>query len=86
MQLGLLTTFSIVIHELPHEISDFAILLRADFNRWSAVKAQVSFSFRHFGNILEKCEILRKSNCDEDIKKFAIRFQIFMIDSINYSC
>ncbi|OZC10761.1 metal cation transporter, ZIP family [Onchocerca flexuosa] len=40
-KLGLLTTFSIVIHELPHEISDFAILLRADFNRWSAVKAQL---------------------------------------------
>lgn len=40
-KLGLLTTFSIVIHELPHEISDFAILLRADFNRWSAVRAQL---------------------------------------------
>ncbi|CAG9539898.1 unnamed protein product [Cercopithifilaria johnstoni] len=40
-KLGLLTTFSIVIHELPHEISDFAILLRADFNRWSAVQAQL---------------------------------------------
>ncbi|EFO20381.1 ZIP Zinc transporter [Loa loa] len=40
-KLGLLTAFSIVIHELPHEISDFAILLRANFNRWSAVKAQL---------------------------------------------
>ncbi|MCP9266506.1 Zinc transporter ZIP13 [Dirofilaria immitis] len=40
-KLGLLTTFSIVIHELPHEVSDFAILLRADFDRWSAVKAQL---------------------------------------------
>ncbi|KAL3981383.1 ZIP Zinc transporter family protein [Acanthocheilonema viteae] len=44
-KLGLLTTFSIVIHELPHEISDFAILLRADFNRWSAVRAQLLTAF-----------------------------------------
>uniref|UniRef100_A0A915PKX0 Uncharacterized protein n=1 Tax=Setaria digitata TaxID=48799 RepID=A0A915PKX0_9BILA len=40
-KLGLLTTFSIVIHELPHEISDFAILLRANFSRWSAIQAQL---------------------------------------------
>ncbi|VDK77600.1 unnamed protein product [Litomosoides sigmodontis] len=40
-KLGLLTTFSIVIHELPHEIGDFAILLSADFNRRSAVRAQL---------------------------------------------
>ncbi|VDN07824.1 unnamed protein product [Thelazia callipaeda] len=36
-KLGWLTTFSIIIHELPHEISDFAILLRANFDRWSAL-------------------------------------------------
>uniref|UniRef100_A0A0N5ARD2 Zinc transporter ZIP13 n=1 Tax=Syphacia muris TaxID=451379 RepID=A0A0N5ARD2_9BILA len=40
-KLGCLTTFAIVIHELPHEISDFAILLRGNFSVWTAVEAQL---------------------------------------------
>uniref|UniRef100_F1L924 Zinc transporter ZIP13 n=1 Tax=Ascaris suum TaxID=6253 RepID=F1L924_ASCSU len=52
---GMLTTFAIVVHELPHEISDFAILLRADFDKWSAVKAQLLTAL---GGIMGACVAL----------------------------
>ncbi|KGL79793.1 Zinc transporter ZIP13, partial [Tinamus guttatus] len=51
-KVGLLTTTAILLHEIPHEVGDFAILLRAGFDRWSAAKMQLSTAL---GGILGTC-------------------------------
>ncbi|XP_044292627.1 zinc transporter ZIP13 isoform X2 [Varanus komodoensis] len=51
-KVGLLTTLAILLHEIPHEVGDFVILLRAGFDHWSAAKLQLSTAL---GGILGVC-------------------------------
>ena len=42
IQFGLIALLATIIHEVPHEMSDFALLLRDGYTRGRAITAQVS--------------------------------------------
>ena len=63
---GLTTLTGIIIHEIPHEMGDFAILLKSGFDRWEATKAQI---ITGFGGILGAIIALLYSNSVHSIQQ-----------------
>ncbi|KAK7913217.1 hypothetical protein WMY93_013428 [Mugilogobius chulae] len=70
-KVGLLTTFAILLHEIPHEVGDFAILLRAGFDRWSAARMQLSTAMV---GVLGACAALYAQKGTEDTASWILPF------------
>lgn len=68
---GITTSIGILIHEIPHEIGDFAILLKSGFNRWQAMKAQL---FTGLGGVLGASIALFYSNSVHSMFQFDWHF------------
>ena len=46
--LGIVTTFAIIMHEVPHELSDFFVLIYGGFSRTKALFANLLVAFAHY--------------------------------------
>ncbi|EDQ84473.1 uncharacterized protein MONBRDRAFT_30267 [Monosiga brevicollis MX1] len=42
---GVMTTAAVIAHEIPHEVGDYAILIRSGFSVYDAIKSQLLTSF-----------------------------------------
>ena len=80
---GMTTLLAIIIHEIPHEMGDFAILLRSGFDRHQATKAQLVTSL---GGILGASIALFYSNSIESIylSISSVLFEYFHFIQIHY--
>lgn len=58
---GMLTTLAIVIHEVPHEIGDYAILIRSGFSTTQAIRSQFLTSL---GGLCGACFALMSANAE----------------------
>lgn len=74
LRLGLLTTFAILIHEIPHEVGDFAILLKSGFTRWDAAVFQILTAG---GGLIGAMAAIMCSGATTSIGKFFLLLQCF---------
>ena len=70
-RLGVFSTFAILIHEIPHEVGDFAILLQSGFTRWEAVKGQLLTAF---GGLLGSFFALSCSGVNDTVGNYFLSF------------
>jgi zinc transporter ZupT len=60
-----------MIHEIPHEMGDFAILLKSGFDRREATKAQI---ITGFGGVIGASIALFYSNSVHSMSHFLLDF------------